>query len=163
MPSPQNEARADARVPAAGLGARRAPATPARRKNVARQESKDQMKALSKLGTGHGRNEESRVTRHAASTARRDSPAETVAIQYDRRENLIAMGVLPRPTPYLARREPNPDPSPARCASRPTPGRKLLMEQGIGGRRFARWPARFLVILGAPWKARPHRPTPTRR
>ena len=38
------------------------------------------------------------------------SPAETVAIQYDRRENLVALGVLPQPTPYIARRDPNPFP-----------------------------------------------------
>jgi len=84
----------------------------------ARQESKDQMKSLSKLGTGHGRNEESRVsvTRFDRAT---EVPAETVAIQYDRRENLIAMGVLPRPAPYLARREPNPFPGALRFAPDP--------------------------------------------
>ena len=51
---------------------------------------------MGKLGTGHGRNEESRVTRDAFERAT-SHPAETVAIQYDRRENLIAMGVLPQP------------------------------------------------------------------
>ncbi len=66
-------------------------------------------KTLGKLGTGHGRSEDSRVT--VTSFERATSyPAETVAIQYDRRDNLLAMGVIPQPTPYLARREPNPFP-----------------------------------------------------
>ena len=85
-----------------------------------RQESKDEMQSLAKLGTGHGRNEESRVTRDQL-RPRDDVPAETVAIQYDRRENLIAMGVMPQPTPYIARREPNPFPGAMRFA--PDPGR----------------------------------------
>jgi hypothetical protein len=33
-----------------------------------------------------------------------------VAIQYDRRENLVAMGVLPAPSPHYSRREPQPFP-----------------------------------------------------
>ena len=62
---------------------------------------------LGKLGTGHGRNETSRVTVVSFERAS-ESPAETVAIQYDRRENLAAMGVLP--APHLTRREPEPFP-----------------------------------------------------
>jgi hypothetical protein len=38
-----------------------------------------------------------------------ESPVETIAIQYDRRDNLIAMGVLPQPR-YAQR---TPDPFPA--------------------------------------------------
>ena len=76
---------------------------------AARQQYADEMKSLGKLGTGHGRSEESRVTvtnfERATSYA-----AETVTIQYDRRENLLAMGVIPQPTPYYARRDPNPFP-----------------------------------------------------
>ena len=48
----------------------------------------------SPLGTGHGRSETSyaqSVTFERAST----TAAETVTIQYDRRDNLIAMGVIP--------------------------------------------------------------------
>lgn len=62
----------------------------------------------SPLGTGHGRSEASyaqRVNFERASTA----AAEAVAIQYDRRENLVAMGVIPGPR-YAQRR---PDPFPA--------------------------------------------------
>jgi hypothetical protein len=121
--SAKNEARADAppAPPASApaqeqAGARDSGATD----EFARQEPMGQAKALSKLGTGHGRNEESRVsvTRFDRAT---ESPAETVAIQYDRRENLIAMGVLPRPTPYLARREPNPNPFPGAVRFAPDP------------------------------------------
>ena len=77
---------------------------------LARQESSVRPPAPSaKLGTGHGRDEASRVTmvRFERATT---TPAQTVAIQYDRRENLVAMGVLPAPEPYYSRREPQPFP-----------------------------------------------------
>ena len=64
-------------------------------------------RSLGKLGTGHGRNENSRVTLTSFERAS-SSPAETIAILYDRRENLVAMGVLP--SPRLARRDPQPFP-----------------------------------------------------
>jgi hypothetical protein len=48
------------------------------------------------LGTGHGRSEPSRA--HQVQFERESSvPAETIAIHYDRRENLVAMGILPPP------------------------------------------------------------------
>jgi hypothetical protein len=78
----------------------------------------NQARQLSKLGTGHGRNEDSRVTLTQFERAS-SSPAETVAIQYDRRENLAALGVLPQPTPYIARRDPNPFPGVMRFAPDP--------------------------------------------
>jgi hypothetical protein len=62
---------------------------------------------LAKLGTGHGRSEES-PTQMVAFERESDAPNETIAIHYDRRENLVAMGVLPRP--YVAR-SPNPFPA----------------------------------------------------
>jgi hypothetical protein len=64
---------------------------------------------LAKLGTGHGRSEESpvQVVRFERESA---TPNETIAIHYDRRENLVAMGILP--PPYVAR-TPNPNPFPA--------------------------------------------------
>ena len=61
----------------------------------------------SKLGTGFGRSETShaqRVRFERAST----TPAETVSVQYDRRENLVAMGVLA--SPRYAQRAPDPFP-----------------------------------------------------
>jgi hypothetical protein len=48
------------------------------------------------LGTGHGRSEYSRA--HQVPFERESSaPVETIAIHYDRRENLVAMGILPPP------------------------------------------------------------------
>jgi hypothetical protein len=63
--------------------------------------------ALAKLGTGHGRSEHSptqMVRFERAST----TPSETMAIHYDRRDNLIALGILPPP---VIARLPNPFPS----------------------------------------------------
>jgi hypothetical protein len=62
----------------------------------------------SPLGTGHGRSEASyaqRVNFERASTR----AAETVTIQYDRRESLVAMGVIPGPR--YAQRQPDPFPA----------------------------------------------------
>ena len=61
---------------------------------------------VAKIGTGHGRRESSYVqtTRFDRESA---TPSETVAIHYDRRENLVAMGILPRPS---IARSPNPFP-----------------------------------------------------
>ena len=74
-------------------------------------------KSLGKLGTGHGRSEDSHVTTTTFERAT-DTPAETIAVQYDRRENLLAMGVLPQP--YYARRQ-QPDPFPAAMRFAPDP------------------------------------------
>src|SRR5437763_4709482 len=64
--------------------------------------------ALAKqLGTGHGRDEASYAQRVNFERAT-SNPAEAIAIQYDRRENLIAMGVLP--SPRYAQRTPDPFP-----------------------------------------------------
>jgi hypothetical protein len=49
-----------------------------------------------KLGTGHGRSETSYVRQVTFERATRE-PAQIVAVQYDRMENLIAMGVVPAP------------------------------------------------------------------
>ena len=64
-----------------------------------------------KIGTGHGRNEHSVVqtTRFERESA---TPNETIAFQYDRRENLIAMGILP---PSAVARSSNPFPGWARA------------------------------------------------
>ena len=47
------------------------------------------------IGTGHGRSEFSPVERVQFERAH-SRPDQRVAIRYDRRENLVAMGVLPR-------------------------------------------------------------------
>ena len=66
---------------------------------------------MAKIGTGHGRNERSVVqtTRFERESA---SPNETIVFQYDRRENLIAMGILPPPA---VARSSNPFPAWARA------------------------------------------------
>ena len=61
------------------------------------------------LGTGHGRSEHSRAYQVPFERATAE-PAETVAIHYDRRENLVAMGVLPPPV-VAAVRPANPFPA----------------------------------------------------
>jgi len=61
-----------------------------------------------KLGTGHGRMEDSPTQRVAFERAS-PYPAETLAIHYDRRENLVAMGILP--PPVVAHKVPNPFPA----------------------------------------------------
>lgn len=58
--------------------------------------------ARSLLGTGHGRSEVSHATRVPFERATRE-PATTLAIHYDRRENLVAMGILPPPVVAQAR------------------------------------------------------------
>ncbi len=62
-----------------------------------------------KLGTGHGRREES----HAGYTAferASDTPDEVIAIYYDSRANLVAQGVLPRDREHADLRRPRPFP-----------------------------------------------------
>ena len=62
---------------------------------------------MAKLGTGHGRQETS-YARQVAFERASTSPAQIVALQYDRYENLVAMGVVPGP--QLAGRAPRPFP-----------------------------------------------------
>ncbi len=64
--------------------------------------------AAPRLGTGFGRDETSYAQRVRFERASA-SPVETIAIQYDRRDNLIAMGVLPQPR--YAQRAPDPFPA----------------------------------------------------
>jgi hypothetical protein len=61
----------------------------------------------SPLGTGHGRNETSYATRVTFERAT-SAPSQIVTIRYDRRDNLIALGVLP--DRRYARRAPEPFP-----------------------------------------------------
>jgi hypothetical protein len=83
----------------------RASETPAARSDLARPESAPA--PMAKIGTGHGRRESSYVqtTRFERESA---VPNETIAIHYDRRENLVAMGILPPPA---IARAPNPFPA----------------------------------------------------
>ncbi len=118
LPAPaRREAAPESRAPAsAGLSRERADVAQAQ--SPANDSLEAERKSLGKLGTGHGRSETSIVTTTAFERAT-ESPAETVALQYDRRENLIAMGVLPRPY-YAQRQQPDPFPAAMRFAPDPT-------------------------------------------
>jgi hypothetical protein len=61
------------------------------------------------LGTGHGRGEYSPVRRVAFERASQ-RPDETITIRYDRREALVARGVIPRPWYSHSQRESDPFP-----------------------------------------------------
>lgn len=61
-----------------------------------------------KLGTGHGRREQS-AARHVEFERAGDAPDEILAIYYDSRANLVAQGVIPREREY-AQRRPRPFP-----------------------------------------------------
>ena len=61
------------------------------------------------LGTGHGRGEYSPVEQVAFERASKH-PDELIAIRYERRETLVAMGVLPEPEYSFPRRHPDPVP-----------------------------------------------------
>jgi len=99
------------------------PAAPRERAELAADDSRARdalesaPKTLGKLGTGHGRNEDSHATSVAFERAT-DAPAETLSVQYDRRENLVAMGVLPPPS-YARRQQPDPFPGAMRFAPDP--------------------------------------------
>jgi hypothetical protein len=96
VPSPQAPAEADA----AGDAKARAEASSAEFGRSARMPA---------LGTGHGRGEYSPVERVAFERAS-SRPDELIAIRYERRETLIAMGVLPEPRYRPQHRQPDPFP-----------------------------------------------------
>ena len=72
----------------------------------ARTERRDQQR----LGTGHGRSEYA-PTQHVAFERAQSTPDELIAIHYDSRDNLIAMGVIAQPR-YRYGRAPDPFPGP---------------------------------------------------
>ena len=111
----RQEAAAERAAPSSAVPRERADG--AANEQVAKDSLERAPKSLGKLGTGHGRSEDSPVTTVAFERAT-DSPAETVVLQYDRRENLVAMGVLP--PPHYARRQ-QPDPFPAALRFAPDP------------------------------------------
>jgi hypothetical protein len=77
----------------------------------------DRAEPQGRLGTAHGEREYSQVS-HTSFERASTAPDEIVSIQYDRYENLLAAGIVPRrgqqprPTPFPASREPAyvPDP-----------------------------------------------------
>jgi hypothetical protein len=98
-------------------------ATAERRPNAADASARGEAAApasapLEKIGTGHGRSEDS-PTQMVRFERASPTPAGTLAIHYDRRENLVAMGILPPP---VAARMPNPFPAwPPRFVPNPPP------------------------------------------
>ena len=96
MPSPQAPAEADA----AGDSGARSEASSPEYAAAARVPS---------LGTGHGRGEYSPVERVGFERAS-SRPDEIVSIRYERRETLVAMGVLPEPRDRPRPRHPDPFP-----------------------------------------------------
>jgi hypothetical protein len=85
-----------------------APAAPAAEAMEDSMASRRAPKQEQKLGTGHGRSEDSHVvyTEFERASSR---PDETITIFYDSRKNLVAQGVIPDDRWY-ARRQPNPFP-----------------------------------------------------
>lgn len=64
---------------------------------------------LAKLGTGHGRTESSSA-RQVSFVRATSEPTQVLAIQYDRYENLAALGVVPHRPAHVARQAPRPFP-----------------------------------------------------
>lgn len=82
------------RAPAAESATEGASATASIGDTVARSQRLDS--AAAKIGTGHGRTEDN-PTRMVQFERANDTPAQTLTLHYDRRENLVAMGILPPP------------------------------------------------------------------
>jgi hypothetical protein len=121
---PQPIARRDLEMrPAPAAAEAQAPSAAASRGAASADEARnDGASRLAKavpLGTGHGRYEASRVTMVRFERAS-ETPSEVVTLRYDRRENLVAMGVLP---PSGPRHGGEPNPFPAGLAFTPDPPR----------------------------------------
>lgn len=111
-PQPRGAAEADAPATAA---AERSAAGPVRDDLAgagARAEAPAPVQKSARLGTGHGRSEESQVTMTEFERATR-VPAEIITIYYDSYRNLLAQGVIR--APVIAR----PDPFPGRFVPDP--------------------------------------------
>jgi hypothetical protein len=105
--APNSAAEPSARQEAAGGNAADAGRLDAERKSRSDFAAAQAPAPMAKIGTGHGRSESSYVqtTRFERESA---TPNETIAFNYDRRENLIAMGILP---PSAVARSSNPFPA----------------------------------------------------
>jgi hypothetical protein len=103
----QRRERADAPAAAAPSPYTEGNRQPAEAGAASAKSSRDSRALASALGTGFGRDETSYAQRVRFERASR-SPVETIAIRYDRRDNLVAMGVLP--SPRYAQRAPEPFP-----------------------------------------------------
>jgi hypothetical protein len=93
-----------------GRGQAPAPAAKAEAENSAADARREK-----RLGTGHG-SEHAAPTRYVEFERASDQPAQTIAIYYDSRANLMAAGVIPAPRPL-------PDPQPFPTGFVPDPPR----------------------------------------
>lgn len=93
-----------------------APATAARPDVGALADGSERRRDSAKLGTGHGRSEDSWVSYTDFERAH-PTPDEVITIHYDSRDNLIALGVIPGP------RVPVPNPFPGNLGFVPDPPR----------------------------------------
>ena len=96
-----------------------APAAPAQRRSA--EAAADAAGPAPTLGTGHGQREWSPVDRTEFVRASR-TPAQVSQVRYDDIDNLIAMGVMPRPYDHYGRRRGQPQAFPNGFAADP-PGR----------------------------------------
>jgi hypothetical protein len=71
-----------------------------------------------RIGTGHGAREYSYV-QNTRFERLQETPNEVIRIRYDSPQNLIAMGILPRPRPQPARPEAFPDSKPSQFVPDP--------------------------------------------
>jgi hypothetical protein len=111
-PLARNEASESAKTMAPPAEAPRAEPVPAPAQDAsaAASDSVAPARALSlasreRLGTAHGAIEQSAIT-YVDFERAHPTPDEVVTIRYDRMENLIAMGIVPRPLPPVATNPP---------------------------------------------------------
>ena len=95
--------------PASESAAAGAFAAPRRDAQRTEQPADARSQSSAKLGTGHGRNENSYARQVTFERASSD-PAQIIAIQYDRYENLAALGIVPLQNDRYAGRAPRPFP-----------------------------------------------------
>ncbi len=107
-PRPLPEIAREARPAAQAQADAATGATAESRAQAARQKNTSLAPRSERLGTGHGEREYARVDQTTFVRATRQ-PAETVAVWYDSRANLVAQGIIPR---ALARRQTTPRPFP---------------------------------------------------
>jgi hypothetical protein len=93
-----------------------APATAAKPETGAQADNAERRRDAARLGTGHGRSENSWVEYTEFERAR-PTPDEVVTLHYDSRDNLIALGIIPSP------RVPVPNPFPGNLGFVPDPPR----------------------------------------
>jgi len=85
-------------------------AKPAAPSNEASADSATSLRREQRLGTGHGRSEQS-PTQYVEFERAQAAPDEMIVIHYDSRDNLIALGAIPMPR-HRSTPTPNPFPGP---------------------------------------------------